>query len=106
MWAKSFYARIELGLTNPIWKYEVDQGGKTSKTKQMHVLTTKNNFIKKLNHTLKAPIISKSGDFFFLKDHWMMKEWVKRNRSFLEPVNEDVKSVNGNNYNLDFILSL
>lgn len=106
IWCKKFYGRIDLGLLNDVWETEQVKGGGQIKVKKQYVLNTKNKFITKLKQTLKTPVNSKSGDVAFLKDHWIIKEWVKKNKSILEMVNDDVKSVSGNNYSLDSVLSL
>lgn len=105
IWAKNFYARIGLGLMSEIWKVE-DKDGQTKKVKQLGVLSTKNKFIDKIKQTLKSPIPSKSGKMIFLKDHPVIPQWVSHNKFYLDCVNDDVKSVCGNNRNLDDILSL
>ena len=107
IWAKSFFGRVDLGLMSEIYKIEIDEKtSRTKKTMQQHVLVTKNRFVDKINTTIKEPMIAANGEMFFLKNHWMIKEWAKKNYFFLEMVNEDVKSVSGNNRNLDFVLSL
>ncbi len=107
IWAKTFFGRIDLGLMSDIWLIESDGNtGRTKKTQQSHVRNTKNRFVDKINKAFKEPLMSAGGEMFFLKGHPMGKEWVKKNYFFLEMVNDDVKSVAGNNYNLDFVLSL
>ncbi len=107
IWVKPFFARVDLGLRSDIWKVEGDEEtGSTKKIKQFHVLVTKNRFVEKINKSFKEPLMAADGRMFFLKNHPVAKEWIEHNRLFLEMVNEDVKSVKGNNYNLDYIFSL